>query len=429
MSVSFELVRDPRGCDLSEGEAADITPLGATGGIVKHVIKKCDASGEYPNYGDKVTFEYTAYHGEDLEEENVFDSSEKDGKPFEYECLKGRVVRGFELAVLTMKPGERAFIYLKPEYAFGKEGSIPRVPPDTPVVFDTTILSVSSPDLSLEQDMSITKKTIIKGKGFEFPNQGAEVTVHIRGELGDNLFMDKDVVFPLGEGSAQKYDIPSCVEEHLDQWKLEERARLFVKAKHAYGNAGCDTFGIPSNADLTFIITMKNFKRVKDSWSMNSSEKLDLCKFYKEKGNTYYQTKEYKLAEKFYSKIIQMLLHDMSMEGEKEERRQHFVQISYQNLAQAELKLLRFVSARESCTEALKMDQNSKKAYFRRGMASFSMQDFSEAKKDFTKVLELEPDNEEAAKYLRLSEGKMKATESKMKVLEKKMILAVIGKN
>lgn len=88
MSILFELVQDPRGCNLSEGDMVDITPLGATGGVIKHVLKKGDEEAEYPNYGDKIMFDYIAYHS-DLTEQNVFDSSEKDGKPFEYECLKG----------------------------------------------------------------------------------------------------------------------------------------------------------------------------------------------------------------------------------------------------------------------------------------------------------------------------------------------------
>lgn len=90
MSVLFDIVRDERGCNLNVGDQADITPLGETGGVMKHVIEKGDASKEYPNYGDRITFEYFAYHGTELLEENLFDSSEQDGKPFEYECLKGK---------------------------------------------------------------------------------------------------------------------------------------------------------------------------------------------------------------------------------------------------------------------------------------------------------------------------------------------------
>lgn len=35
---------------------------------------------------------------------------------------------------------------------------------------------ITGPDLSVEQDRSVTKKTLVKGQGFEHPNQGADVT-------------------------------------------------------------------------------------------------------------------------------------------------------------------------------------------------------------------------------------------------------------
>ena len=54
----------------------------------------------------------------------------------------GKVVRGFELAVMSMKEGERAIICLQPEYAFGRAGAPPKVPRDTPVIFDTTIIKL-----------------------------------------------------------------------------------------------------------------------------------------------------------------------------------------------------------------------------------------------------------------------------------------------
>lgn len=41
-----------------------------------------------------------------------------------------------------MKPGERAVFYIQPEYAFGRGGSPPKVPPGTSVTFDTEIISV-----------------------------------------------------------------------------------------------------------------------------------------------------------------------------------------------------------------------------------------------------------------------------------------------
>lgn len=90
MSVLFDLIRNPKGCNLNTEDKVDLTPVGRPqGGVIKHLIEKGEEAEEYPNYGDKILFEYYAYNGTELLEEKLFDSSEKDGKPFEYECLKG----------------------------------------------------------------------------------------------------------------------------------------------------------------------------------------------------------------------------------------------------------------------------------------------------------------------------------------------------
>lgn len=46
------------------------------------------------------------------------------------------------MAILTMRIGEHAEIYLTPEYGYGKAGAPPEIPPDTPVIFDVTLLDI-----------------------------------------------------------------------------------------------------------------------------------------------------------------------------------------------------------------------------------------------------------------------------------------------
>lgn len=65
--------------------------------------------------GDKVTVEYTGT----LENGEVFDSSEKHGKPLEFEVGSGQVIKGFDDAITGMKEGEEKEISLKPEEAYG----------------------------------------------------------------------------------------------------------------------------------------------------------------------------------------------------------------------------------------------------------------------------------------------------------------------
>jgi FKBP-type peptidyl-prolyl cis-trans isomerase 2 len=65
--------------------------------------------------GDKVKVEYTGT----LEDGTVFDSSEKHGKPLEFEVGAKQLIKGFEDAVVGMEKGEEKEITLQPSEAYG----------------------------------------------------------------------------------------------------------------------------------------------------------------------------------------------------------------------------------------------------------------------------------------------------------------------
>ncbi len=78
--------------------------------------------------GDKIKVEYIG----SFESGEVFDASEKHGKPLEFEAGVGMVVPGFEAGVIGMDVGEGKTITLKPEEAYGmpNEQAIQKVPKD-----------------------------------------------------------------------------------------------------------------------------------------------------------------------------------------------------------------------------------------------------------------------------------------------------------
>jgi len=65
--------------------------------------------------GDKIKVEYTGT----LDDGTVFDSSENHGKPLEFEVGSGKIIKGFDKAVVGMKKGGEKEIKLKPEEAYG----------------------------------------------------------------------------------------------------------------------------------------------------------------------------------------------------------------------------------------------------------------------------------------------------------------------
>jgi FKBP-type peptidyl-prolyl cis-trans isomerase 2 len=66
--------------------------------------------------GDVVKVEYEGK----FEDGTVFDSSEKHGRPLEFEVGAGHVIKGFEEAVVGMKEGDQKEFKLLPEEAYGE---------------------------------------------------------------------------------------------------------------------------------------------------------------------------------------------------------------------------------------------------------------------------------------------------------------------
>lgn len=85
-------------------------------------------------------------------------------------------------------------------------------------------------------------------------------SVHLVGKYDGKVCDERDVQFNLGEG--EDLDIIDGVEIALKSFKMGEKSRLKIKSKHAFKDAGFSKFNIPPNADLEYIVELKNFEKV-----------------------------------------------------------------------------------------------------------------------------------------------------------------------
>jgi FKBP-type peptidyl-prolyl cis-trans isomerase len=101
------------------------------GGVVKKMIKAGEPDAPMPTQGQKVK---VAYEGK-LEDGTVFDSGEID-----IDIGTGQVIKGWDVGVMAMKLGEKAELVCKSDYAYGDQGSPPKIPGGATLIFTTTLV-------------------------------------------------------------------------------------------------------------------------------------------------------------------------------------------------------------------------------------------------------------------------------------------------
>jgi FK506-binding protein 4/5 len=79
------------------------------------------------------------------------------------------------------------------------------------------------------------------------------------------------------------------------------------------------------------------------------------------------QAGKYKLAKKYYQKIVDFLKSEDKLSDEESNKRHALLLAGHLNLAMCYLKLSSDVEALQACDEALKLDAKNEKGLFRRG--------------------------------------------------------------
>jgi peptidylprolyl isomerase len=94
-------------------------------------------TGESPSPGRTVIVHYTGR----LENGTKFDSSLDRGQPLEFPIGRGRVIKGWDEGVMTMKVGGKRKLTIPPELGYGSH-ALPGIPPNSTLIFEVELLGV-----------------------------------------------------------------------------------------------------------------------------------------------------------------------------------------------------------------------------------------------------------------------------------------------
>ncbi|XP_007434202.1 peptidyl-prolyl cis-trans isomerase FKBP3 isoform X1 [Python bivittatus] len=111
----------------------------------KSILKRGDKIN-FPKKGDVVHCWYTGK----LQDGTVFDSNiqtsskkKKASKPLSFKVGVGKVIRGWDEALLTMSKGEKANLEIEPEWAYGKKGQPDaKIPPNAKLFFEVELVDI-----------------------------------------------------------------------------------------------------------------------------------------------------------------------------------------------------------------------------------------------------------------------------------------------
>lgn len=108
-------------------------------GLQSDILK--EGSGPKAKNGDKITCHYRAF----LTTGQEVDSSYERGRTVEFKLGAGKMIAGWETALIGAQAGEVRKVTVPASLAYGKKGSPSgKVPPNSTVVFDIELIKINS---------------------------------------------------------------------------------------------------------------------------------------------------------------------------------------------------------------------------------------------------------------------------------------------
>ena len=99
-------------------------------------------TGATPKTGQTCVMHYTGWLYQDSKKGAKFDSSVDRGQPFEFPIGTGRVIKGWDEGVASMKTGGKRTLLIPPALGYGERGAAGVIPPGATLLFEVELLSL-----------------------------------------------------------------------------------------------------------------------------------------------------------------------------------------------------------------------------------------------------------------------------------------------
>ncbi|MCP9264657.1 Peptidyl-prolyl cis-trans isomerase FKBP4 [Dirofilaria immitis] len=234
-----------------------------------------------------------------------------------------KVIKGWDLGVATMKKGEKCDLICRADYAYGENGSPPKIPGGATLKFEIELLSWQGEDISPDRDGTITRSIIVEGEKYSSPTEGSTVKADEVGICFSvcGWFVQWSSVLRSGsqlhfrEGS--EVGLPEGVDRALRRFNKGEKSAIHLKGnRFTFGITPPPEYNLPPHAEIDFTLFLKEYEKVKASWELTGEEKLDAAEAAKERGTMFFKQGKLRLAAAKYMRIIELLEYEKSLEND-----------------------------------------------------------------------------------------------------------------
>lgn len=377
------------------------------GGIFKKILVEGE-KWENPKDLDEVLVKY------EVQLEDGTTIARSDG--VEFTVKEGHFCPAVAKAVKTMKKGEKVLLTVKPQYGFGEKGKPASgdegaVPPNATLQITLELVSWKTVS-EVTDDKKVIKKILKEGEGYERPNEGAVVEVKLIGKLQDGTVFVKK-----GHDDSELFKFKIDEEQVVDgldkavmNMKKGEVALLTVAPEYAFGSSESkqDLAVVPPSSTVYYEVELVSFVKDKESWDMNTEEKIEAAGKKKEEGNVIFRAGKYAKASKRYEKAVKYIEYDTSFSEDEKKQAKALKVACNLNDAACKLKLKDYNQAEKLCTKVLELDSRNVKALYRRAQAYIELADLDLAEFDIKKALEIDPHNRDVKLEYKVLKEKVK---------------------
>lgn len=134
------LAEDPKPTPAVGAEKKEMKMTKTPSGLQYEDVKV--GTGESPKKGQTAVVHYTGWLWVNGAKGQKFDSSVDRGQPFSFPVGMGRVIKGWDEGVATMKVGGKRMLLIPPDLGYGSRGAGATIPPNSTLIFEVELLDI-----------------------------------------------------------------------------------------------------------------------------------------------------------------------------------------------------------------------------------------------------------------------------------------------